>query len=157
VGTDRFPDVCALLREVIEHYQYVAEEKKITVTADFTGPCEASMDPTRMRQVFANLLDNAIKYTDGGGSVTVEARRESSNLVVKFRDTGMGIPAEEQPKIWDRLYRGDKSRSQRGLGLGLSLVKAIVHAHSGRVEVASEPGRGSEFTVTVPAENGGTR
>ncbi|HUC84678.1 MAG TPA: sensor histidine kinase, partial [Candidatus Acidoferrales bacterium] len=89
-------------------------------------------------------------YTDSGGSVTVEARRKNSNLVVKFRDTGMGIPAEEQPKIWDRLYRGDKSRSEHGLGLGLSLVKAIVEAHHGRVTVASQEGAGSEFTVTLP-------
>jgi signal transduction histidine kinase len=147
-------DVSALLREVIELYQYVAEEKKIAVTTDFEETCEASLDPTRMRQVFANLLDNAIKYTNADGKVTVQARRDGPNLAVKFRDTGMGIPAEEQGKIWDRLYRGDKSRSQRGLGLGLSLVKAIVHAHRGRVEVVSQPEQGSEFTVVIPADNG---
>jgi signal transduction histidine kinase len=147
-------DVAALLREVIELYQYVAEEKKIAVTTDFSEPCEASLDPIRMRQVFANLLDNAIKYTNAGGKVTVQARRDGPNLVVKFRDTGMGIPTVEQGRIWDRLYRGDKSRSQRGLGLGLSLVKAIVHAHHGRVDVASQPEQGSEFTVLIPADNG---
>jgi signal transduction histidine kinase len=72
-------------------------------------------------------------------------------VVVQFSDTGMGISAEEQPRIWERLYRGDKSRSQRGLGLGLSLVKAIVEAHRGTVSVHSEIGIGSEFTVTLPA------
>jgi len=66
------------------------------------------------------------------------------------RDTGLGIPADEQPRIWERLYRGDKSRSQRGLGLGLSLVKAIVEAHHGTVSVQSKPGEGSEFKVTIP-------
>ncbi len=147
-------NVCALLNDVIELYQYVAEEKKITVATEFSEPCEASMDPIRMRQVFANLLDNAIKYTNAGGSVTVLARKENSNLIVKFRDTGMGIAPEEQGKIWDRLYRGDKSRSQRGLGLGLSLVRAIVHAHQGAVQVASQPDQGSEFTVTIPLEGG---
>ncbi len=147
-------NVCALLNDVIELYQYVAEEKKITIATEFSEPCQASMDPIRMRQVFANLLDNAIKYTNAGGSVTVLARKENSNLVVKFRDTGMGIAPEEQGKIWDRLYRGDKSRSQRGLGLGLSLVRAIVHAHQGAVQVASQPDQGSEFTVTIPLEGG---
>ncbi|MDB6017917.1 MAG: two-component sensor histidine kinase [Pedosphaera sp.] len=140
----------SLLNEVIELYEYVAEEKKITVTTEFFEPCEGFVDPTRMRQVFANLLDNAIKYTGEGGKVTVQTRRENSDLVVCFRDTGMGIAAEEQEKIWDRLYRGDKSRSQRGLGLGLSLVRAIVHAHQGRVEVISEPDKGSEFRVFIP-------
>jgi len=69
---------------------------------------------------------------------------------VSFRDTGIGIPLEEQDKIWARLYRGDKSRSQRGLGLGLSLVRAVVEAHGGKVTVHSQPGEGAEFVVTVP-------
>jgi signal transduction histidine kinase len=71
-------------------------------------------------------------------------------VVVSFCDTGIGIPPEEQEKIWTRLYRGDKSRSRRGLGLGLSLVKAVVQAHRGRVAVISKPGEGSEFTVELP-------
>jgi len=144
-------NISSLLTEVIELYAYVAEEKKVTVTPDLAEPCEASVDPIRMRQVFANLLDNAIKYTPEGGQVTVRARREDTNVVISVRDTGMGIPREEQEKIWDRLYRGDKSRSQRGLGLGLSLVRAIVRAHQGEVRVISEPEKGSEFIVTIPA------
>ena len=96
------------------------------------------------------MLDNAIKYTDVGGSVTVSARNENGAAVVRFRDTGCGIPADETSKIWARLYRGDKSRSQRGLGLGLSLVKAVVEAHQGQVFVASKVGEGSEFSVTLP-------
>ena len=141
----------ALWSEVIELYAYVADEKKITVVTDFAEPCEAPVDSTRVRQVFANLLDNAIKYTPAGGQVTVQTRREGPQIIVRVRDTGMGIPVEEQGKIWDRLYRGDKSRSQRGLGLGLSLVRAIVHAHGGQVSVTSAPEKGSEFTVTLPA------
>jgi len=69
---------------------------------------------------------------------------------VKFRDNGIGIPPDEQTRIWDRLYRGDKSRSQRGLGLGLSVVKAVVQAHGGVAAVASMEGKGSEFTITLP-------
>jgi signal transduction histidine kinase len=144
-------DLAALWRQVIDLYQYVAEEKKLTIETDFTEPCLASVDPIRIRQVFANLLDNAVKYTPSGGRVSVQLRSEAGNAVVKVRDNGVGIPPEEQEKIWDRLYRGDKSRSQRGLGLGLSVVRAIVQAHKGRAEVKSEPEKGSEFIITIPA------
>jgi signal transduction histidine kinase len=108
-----------------------------------------------VRQVFANLLDNALKYTPEGGRVTITTRNEPGQVVVTFRDTGIGVPPEEQDKIWTRLYRGDKSRSQRGLGLGLSLVKAVVEAHQGKVTVISEPGEGAEFTVVLPKEKSG--
>jgi signal transduction histidine kinase len=143
-------DLCQLAREVVELYQYVAEEKKIAVRTDLPAPCEAAVDRIRMRQVFANLLDNAIKYTPAGGSVTISLSNGSDGAVAVFRDTGIGIPAEEQDKIWLRLYRGDKSRSQRGLGLGLSLVKAVVQAHGGEVTVSSQVNQGSEFTVRLP-------
>jgi signal transduction histidine kinase len=127
----------------------VAEEKKVSLHTDLDEPCVASADRNRLRQVFGNLLDNAIKYTDVGGSVTISARMENGAAVVSFHDTGCGIPADETSKIWARLYRGDKSRSQRGLGLGLSLVKAVVEAHQGHVFVTSKVGEGSAFTVTL--------
>jgi signal transduction histidine kinase len=145
-------DVGALVREVEDVYEYVADERKVTVRSESAGPCVAPVDPTRMRQVFANLLDNAIKYTPAGGTVTISVRGEPGAVVVRFTDTGIGVPAEEQDKIWARLYRGDKSRSERGLGLGLSLVKAIVEAHGGTVTVTSSEGKGSEFIVRLPAE-----
>jgi signal transduction histidine kinase len=148
-------DLCQLAKEVVELYEYVAEEKKIAVTTVTPAPCEASVDRTRMRQVFANLLDNAIKYTPEGGKVDISVRCENGDALAFFRDTGMGIPSEEQNKIWTRLYRGDKSRSQRGLGLGLSLVKAVVEAHGGQVSVSSEPGKGSEFCVRLPQAKSG--
>lgn len=143
----------ALLDEVLDLYQYVAEEKSITVFKECLDTCDATVDPVRVRQVFANLLDNAIKYTPEGGKVVIRARTEGNRVVVRFRDSGIGIRPEEQKKIWERLYRSDKSRSQRGLGLGLSLVKAILEAHGGSVSVASEPGQGSEFTVALPASD----
>jgi signal transduction histidine kinase len=142
--------IAALLRNVVELYELVAEEKRITVTTDFTEPCEVVVDATRMRQAFANILDNALKYTPEGGNVRLSCAVESGRVTVRVRDSGMGIPTEEQPRIWERLYRGDKSRSQRGLGLGLSLVKAIVEAHHGAVSVQSQPGEGSEFIVNIP-------
>ena len=142
--------VASLLKNVVELYELVAEEKRITVATDFGTPCEAVVDATRMRQAFANLLDNALKYTSEGGSVRLACTVESGRVAVRVRDNGMGIPPDEQPRIWERLYRGDKSRSQRGLGLGLSLVKAIVEAHHGEVSVQSQPGQGSEFIVHIP-------
>ena len=146
-------DLCQLAREVAELYEYVAEEKKIAVTLDLPeSPIIAPVDRLRMRQVFANLLDNAIKYTPAGGHVTIAIRDGSDQAVAVFRDSGMGIPADEQDKIWARLYRGDKSRSQRGLGLGLSLVKAVVQAHGGQVTVSSQINQGSEFTVRLPKQ-----
>lgn len=141
-----------LLDEVVDLYEYVAEDKGITLETDYSPACEALVDVNRIRQVFANLLDNAIKYTPEGGKVWVEAKREGLQVYIRFRDTGIGIPEVELEKIWERLYRGDKSRSQRGLGLGLSLVKAVVAAHGGRVEVRSVPDEGSEFTVVLPAD-----
>jgi signal transduction histidine kinase len=142
--------VPALLTSVVELYELVAEEKRITITTDFPATCEAVVDATRMRQAFANILDNALKYTPEDGKVRLSCAVESAGVTVRVRDTGMGIPPEEQPRIWERLYRGDKSRSQRGLGLGLSLVKAIVEAHYGTVTVQSKPGEGSEFIVNLP-------
>ena len=139
-----------LLREVAELYEYVAEEKKITVHLEVPDRCQVQVDLNRTRQVLANLLDNALKYTPEGGRVTLSARDEPAQTVVEIRDTGIGIPAQEQDKIWTRLYRGDKSRSQRGLGLGLSLVKAIVEAHGGQTTVESQPGEGAKFTVGWP-------
>jgi signal transduction histidine kinase len=148
---DRVPlELCQMANEVVELYQYVAEEKKIAIHTDLPESCEVNADRNRIRQVFANLLDNAIKYTTKGGSVTIILRADPGQAVAIFRDTGMGIPAEELEKIWTRLYRGDKSRSQRGLGLGLSLVKAVVEAHGGKVTVASKPNAGATFTVTLP-------
>jgi signal transduction histidine kinase len=146
-------NLCQLAREVVELYEYVAEEKKIAVRLDLPEPpVTAPVDRLRMRQVFANLLDNAIKYTPAGGSVVISVRDGSDQAVAAFRDSGIGIPADEQDKIWARLYRGDKSRSQRGLGLGLSLVKAVVQAHGGQATVSSEVNKGSEFTVRLPKQ-----
>jgi signal transduction histidine kinase len=142
--------LASLLTNVVELYEVVADEKRITITTDFNGPSDAVVDATRMRQVFANLLDNALKYTPDGGKVSLDCAVESGGVIVRVRDSGVGIPPDEQPRIWERLYRGDKSRSQRGLGLGLSLVKAIVEAHRGTVLAQSQPGEGSEFVIQIP-------
>jgi signal transduction histidine kinase len=107
-------------------------------------------DRTRLEQVAANLIDNALKYTPPGGRVEVEIGDDEQAATLRVRDTGPGILAAEMPRIFDRLFRGDTSRAERGLGLGLSLVKAVVEAHGGTVSVESEPGRGAVFTVRLP-------
>ncbi|HXC36131.1 MAG TPA: HAMP domain-containing sensor histidine kinase [Candidatus Acidoferrales bacterium] len=143
-------DLCGMVREVVELYEYIADERKVSVQTKLPTVCEVPVDRNRMRQVFANLLDNALKYTPANGTVTISVDDEPAVAVVRFSDTGIGIPPEEQGKIWARLYRGDKSRSQHGLGLGLSLVKAVAEMHRGKITVTSAVGQGSQFEVTLP-------
>jgi signal transduction histidine kinase len=140
-------------------YREVADAKGVAmVVRTGTGPQDAVAQPdavvmgdrTRLEQVAANLIDNALKYTPPGGRVDVEIGADQQAAVLRVRDTGPGIPAAEMPRIFDRLFRGDTSRTERGLGLGLSLVKAVVEAHGGTVAVESEPGRGAVFTVRLP-------
>jgi signal transduction histidine kinase len=141
-----------VIRTVVDIYEIIAEEKHITITLDLPEHLQVNADYARIQQVIANLLDNALKYSDNSGQVTITARRENANAVITISDRGIGIPAHEIEKIWDRLYRGDRSRSQRGLGLGLSFVRAIVQAHGGTVHVQSAINKGSTFTVMLPAE-----
>ena len=148
-------DLPALIRDVIDLYQILAEDKKIALTAKLPDRLQIRVDRNRIQQALANLLDNAIKYTEPGGNVEVAAYQKDQEAILTVKDSGMGISAEDLPRIWDRLYRGDKSRNEKGLGLGLSLVKAVVRAHHGSVEVASEVGRGSVFTVSLPMNRGG--
>lgn len=143
-------EVSRLIEEVVEVYRYIADEKNIVIQTAFSGDLHVSADPYRMRQVVGNLLDNAVKYTPQGGRVEIEASQEPKQVRIAVKDTGIGICQEDLPKIWERLYRGSESRSQRGLGLGLSLVKAIVKAHGGNVEVSSKAGAGSTFVVYLP-------
>jgi signal transduction histidine kinase len=139
-----------LIQAVVDLYEVIADEKHITITHDLPGELLVRADYARIQQVIANLLDNALKYSEDSGQVTITARRENGSAVITVADTGIGIPAHEIEKIWDRLYRGDRSRSQRGLGLGLSFVRAIVQAHGGTVHVQSEINKGSTFTVMLP-------
>jgi signal transduction histidine kinase len=143
-------NVANLIEEVVDLYNYVAEEKNISIHATFPKELYLTADHNRLRQVIANLLDNAIKYTHSNGRIDIEAFQKQQEIVITIKDTGIGIPAEELSRIWERLYRVDRSRSQRGLGLGLTLVKAIVQAHKGYIEVSSEPAAGSLFVIYFP-------
>jgi signal transduction histidine kinase len=142
--------LAALIDDMRELYQYVASERGITLESEVPPELEVDADLNRLRQVIANLLDNAVKYTPAGGRVRIEASRREDRVRITVRDTGPGIPDEELPHIWERLYRGDRSRSTPGLGLGLSLVQAIVQAHGGTVAARNLPEGGAEFTVRLP-------
>jgi heavy metal sensor kinase len=143
--------VDSLFEEALELFGDLAEEKGVALRAGDAPALAVDGDRNRLRQVVANLVDNAVKYTPAGGEIRLEARREDAEVVVTVADTGIGIPPGDLPRIWDRLFRGDRSRSERGLGLGLSLVRAIVEAHGGRADAESEPGRGTRFTIRLPA------
>jgi signal transduction histidine kinase len=152
VTFQRLPvEVAALVRSAVDSYAEVAEEKGIAITTAVPAALCIDGDAGALRRVFANLLDNAIKYTPGGGSVRITAERSGSAVTIRFTDTGAGIAPEDLPRIWDRLFRGDKSRTQRGLGLGLSFVRAIVESHGGKATVTSEPGHGTTASVLLPA------
>lgn len=139
-----------VLAEVADLFAMVAEGKSIRLQVGGAPGVTVWADPVRLRQALANLVDNAVKYTPAGGQVWLEAAARTGSAVITVRDTGPGIPPGEQDKIWRRLYRGDHSRSQRGLGLGLSVVKALIEAHGGRVAVANHPAGGAVFTVELP-------
>ena len=141
-------DLHEVAARAVELYGEVADAKDVTV--ELTGDATHAIgDRVRLEQVAANLIDNAVKYTPEGGRVTVYSGTDGGQPLLRVSDTGLGIPADELPRIWDRLFRGDRSRTARGLGLGLSLVKAIVEAHGGKIWVEPRPGGGTVFRFTL--------
>ena len=143
-------DVLKTLEDVVELYQYVAEEEQISVSCTVDSGLLIQADKTRIRQVWANLLDNAIKYGHESGNVTITGESRDGKAVIRFCDDGMGISETEIKRIWDRLYRGDRSRTKQGLGLGLNYVKAVIEAHGGQIFVTSGIQEGSCFEIRLP-------
>lgn len=143
-------DLMALLNDVVDLFQPLAEDKGIGL--DVQGPEHMTLkcDRQRLQRVFANLLDNAIKYTPERGGIAIAAIDNGREISVVIEDTGCGISQEDMSHLFDRFFRGEKSRSQPGSGLGLSLARALVSVHNGTISVASVPGQGSRFTVTLP-------
>lgn len=144
-------NVAQVVAETVELYEDLAEDAGITVSTRVPDSLLVRADHDRLRQALANLVDNAIKYTAPGGKVEIAAAREGDQAAIRVQDTGVGIPERDLPRIWDRLYRGDQSRTTRGLGLGLSVVRAYAQAQGGSVEVNSQPGKGSTFILRLPA------
>ena len=126
------------------------------IALEVTGePSVVEADGDRLHQVIANLLSNAVKYTSENGHVSVTVRDTPENGVLTVEDDGIGIPRDELPLIFERFYRTDKSRDRKtgGAGIGLTIAKSIITAHNGKIEAASEAGRGSRFIVTLPKRN----
>mgnify|MGYP000852386605 CR=1 FL=1 len=158
-GTDRawhlVPlDLGGLARETADSYREIAQEADLSLhveIGDYLPPIQG--DATLLRQVIANLLDNAIKYTEPGGHVWLTLSGSDEALHLSVRDTGVGIPTKHLSRIFERFYRVDKGRCRKmgGTGLGLAIVKHIVEKHHGKITVESEYGDGTCFTVTLPA------
>jgi len=155
-GVDHFAatpvDLPALLAGVVDALRPLAEAKgvRLEMTADAVPPVAG--EAGRLRQVFINLLDNAIKFTPAGGLVVVRLTGEAGRVIVAVADTGPGIPAEHLPRVFDRFYRVDKSRSRAegGTGLGLSIARSLVQAHGGTIAADNAPGGGAVFEVALP-------
>jgi signal transduction histidine kinase len=130
----------------------LAGDKGLSLVFEGDKPVFVQGDRLRLRQLFLNILDNALKYTHGGGAVRVQLDCDASQSWVSVIDTGPGISAEHLPYLFDRFYRVDKARNREhgGSGLGLALVKSFAEAHGGKVDVMSEVGKGSVFTVHLP-------
>ncbi|MEJ2149813.1 MAG: ATP-binding protein [Chloroflexota bacterium] len=155
-GLDRHRERASLdqvVRHTIEALKGQADVKHQLLTVNVAGNVpQVFGDPIRLRQMLMNLVSNAIKYTPDGGVVGVSLFEEGGEAVLVVSDTGIGIPAEDQPHIFDKFYRVDKNKTDfQGLGLGLSIVRSIVDLHNGRVWVESQPGQGTTFTVVLPA------
>lgn len=143
-------EISALIDEVADMYHIVADEKGIKFQINTQKNIHIKIDFQRIGQAIANILDNAIKYTPSGGSVTIEAKKIKNELLIIIQDTGVGICPDDLHKIWERLYRGENNQMEKGLGLGLSLVKGIIEAHNGQILVDSRLGSGSTFTILLP-------
>ncbi len=139
-----------LLGKVYELYELVAEEKQIDLNLDCPETIDFPGDKVRLLQSLANLVDNAIKYSSKDTQITLRARSSDDWVLISVIDEGLGISKTDLPHIWDRLFRADRSRSEKGMGLGLSYVKAIIEAHGGKVSVDSDVGKGSTFSIDLP-------
>jgi len=153
-GVGRFEkealDLKKLLTDACDLFQPVADEKGIQLLTRLPDELAVRSDKGRLQRMVTNLLENAIKYTDPGGKVTVSAYKKNGQVHIGFTDTGMGISETDLPKIFDRFYRCDNSRTQPGTGLGLCLVKAIANAFGGDIRVTSKLNEGSTFSVSLP-------
>ncbi len=147
-------DLCGVARNAIDSVEHIIHERGHTLEVHLP-PCPlwVTGDDTRLSQLFGNLLNNAAKYMRDGGRIVLEGQERGAEIIIRVRDTGIGISQEELPHIFDMFMQADTSmeRSEGGLGIGLTLVKRIAELHGGKVEVKSEKGQGTEFTVTLPA------
>jgi len=143
-------DVNNVIKDILEDTEQIARQKNIKITFFPVSPAVFRADEYSIRRLVLNLLDNALKYTPAGGDIHISTSRGNNLVVITVSDTGPGISPEALPQIFDRFYRADASRRSDGFGLGLSIVKSIVQAHNGTIDVKSSPGRGTTFLVSFP-------
>jgi heavy metal sensor kinase len=144
-------DIAAVVSDAYELFEAPAEDKDLKFTCDVPGPLRVSGDQRLIQRMIANLLDNAIKYTSEGGTIKVTVQRQNDHsVVITVKDTGIGISDQDLPRIFERFYRCDPSRSKAGIGLGLSFARAVARAHGGDISVTSRPEKGTTFAVTLP-------
>jgi signal transduction histidine kinase len=143
-------NLCELIRDLVEQFQIPAEANNLRLSQVEKGPVFCEVDRTQMERVVTNLLSNAIKYTPSGGWVRAYTEQAGSYARIIIEDSGVGIPPDHLPHIFDRFYRVPDPNPEKGLGLGLSFVSAIVKAHGGEIRVNSRLGQGSRFEVTLP-------
>ncbi|MDC7221326.1 MAG: HAMP domain-containing sensor histidine kinase [Spirochaetales bacterium] len=145
-------DMKELTGQFEDLYGFVAEDRGLNFSCFCEDEVFLRADPVRLNQALANLMDNAVKFTPEGGTVKLAIRTNpvGKGTVITVSDNGPGIPEEEKDAVWKRLYRGEKSRTSPGMGLGLSMVKAVVEAHKGRIILKDNPGGGSIFQITLP-------
>ncbi len=141
-----------ILQSARQLCQSMADEKAIQIMLLCEETLSINLNAALIEQAFVNLLDNAIKYSGPGGSIEIKAKKTDAGVAVSFQDHGIGIAPEHLPRLFERFYRADPSRSRKlgGTGLGLAIVKHIVNAHGGKATVESAPGKGSEFVVHIP-------
>jgi len=147
-------NLSTLAAEVCEMYELIAEEHNQSLSLVTPDSVPLSGDPVRLRQILGNLVDNALKYSPEGSCIDIHCGTDRGISWAEVIDDGPGVPEEEKDRVFERLYRGDRSRGSRGLGLGLSMVKALVEAHNGSVAIFRIEGRGSCFRVTFPVLSG---
>jgi len=143
-----------ILDKVVKEFSALAALKKIEITAEIQ-PIEMIGDRERLKQLFIILLDNALKYTKECGAISVKASNKNARAFIEISDTGIGISSEDLPYIFDRYYRGDKSRTRHleGSGLGLSIAHWIVQSHSGKIRITSNEGEGTQVFISLPSKN----
>ncbi len=145
-------NLSALTQDACELFDPVAESKSIDMTVTLEPVCLISGNRQNLQRMIANVLDNALKYTDEGGKVDINVSVESRSTIITIEDTGIGIPAVDHQRVFDRFYRCDQSRSHDGCGLGLSFSRAVARAHGGDITLDSEPGQGTSFRITLPQD-----
>jgi signal transduction histidine kinase len=143
-------DIAQVVRDACDLFQPVAENNQVRIVQRVAENATISGDKLKIQRAVSNLLDNALKYTPQGGTVTASVEGEPNQVILSVNDTGHGISDRDLPLIFDRFFRGDRSRSRPGTGLGLNLTLAIARAHGGDIRVTSVPGQGSTFTMTLP-------